>query len=77
MTLHVLFEISIHDAVEKVVKVTGGALDVLVDNSGGDMITPGLDIPMDDDRKLFDLNFGAPFAWVQAFAPLLIEAKVA
>ncbi|KAK8117588.1 uncharacterized protein PG998_005869 [Apiospora kogelbergensis] len=54
---------------------TGGRLDVLVNNSGRTQIFPALDTPVDEARELFDLNFWAPLAMVQAFAPLLIEAR--
>lgn len=75
LTLDVLSNASIINAVENVAKATAGRLDVLVNNSGRGMIAPGLDAPIEEGRNLFDLNFWAPFAMVQAFAPLLIKAK--
>ena len=36
---------------------------------------PALDLKIEDGRKLFDLNFFAPLAVLQAFAPLLVEAR--
>lgn len=56
-------------------KETGGRLDVLANNSGQNFIMPALDIDIENGRKLFDLNFFALLAMIQAFAPLLIEAK--
>ncbi|KAK6822723.1 hypothetical protein PG987_014268 [Apiospora arundinis] len=38
-------------------------------------VLAALDTPLDEARALFDLNFWAPLAMVQAFAPLLIEAR--
>lgn len=75
LTLDVLSTESIAATVESVKRETGGTLDVLVNNSGGVLITPSLDVPLEEGRKLFDLNFWAPVAMVQAFAPLVIKAK--
>lgn len=66
---------SIAAAVESVKRETGGGLNVLVNNSGGVSVVPALDISIEEGKKLFDLNFWAPFAMLQAFAPLLIKAK--
>lgn len=75
LQLDVLSRDSIAAAVERVRADTGGRLDVLVNNSGRTQIFPALDTPVDEARELFDLNFWAPLAMVQAFAPLLIEAR--
>jgi 1-acylglycerone phosphate reductase len=75
LTLDVLSPESIADAVYHVNRHTGGRLDVLVNNSGQNFIRPALDVPLEEGRKLFDLNFWAPLAMIQAFAPLLIEAQ--
>ncbi|KAI8959061.1 NAD(P)-binding protein [Daldinia sp. FL1419] len=75
LTLDVLSSESIAAAVESVKQQTGGTLDVLVNNSGGIILLPALDTSIEDGKKLFDLNFWAPFALLQAFAPLLIEAR--
>ncbi|KAI0135838.1 NAD(P)-binding protein [Daldinia grandis] len=75
LTLDVLSSESIAAAVESVKKETGGTLDVLINNSGGIILLPALDTSMEAGKRLFDLNFWAPLAMLQAFAPLLIEAK--
>lgn len=75
LTLDVVSSESIAAASESVKKETGGRLDVLVNNSGGGTFVPALDLSIEDGKKLFDLNFWAPFAMLQAFAPLLINAK--
>lgn len=75
LTLDVLSSESIAAAVESVTKETGGRLDVLVNNSGGGIFAPALDTSIEEGKKIFDLNFWAPMAMVQAFAPLLIKAK--
>jgi 1-acylglycerone phosphate reductase len=75
LALDVLSSVSIAAAVKSVSAETGGKLDVLVNNSGTSMIFPALDAPIEAGKELFDLNFWAVLAMVQAFAPLLIEAK--
>jgi 1-acylglycerone phosphate reductase len=75
LTLDVLSAESIAAAVKSVTKETGGRLDVLVNNSGGNYFMPALDAPIEECRRVFDLNLFAPLAMVQAFAPLLIEAR--
>jgi 1-acylglycerone phosphate reductase len=75
LTLDVLSPDSIANAVSDVTSHTGGRLDILINNSGQNLIRPALDVSLDEGRKLFDLNFWAPLAMIQAFAPLLIEAR--
>lgn len=75
LTLDVLSSESIAAAVESVKRETGSTLDVLVNNSGGGSFVPALDASIEEGKKLFDLNFWAPLAMLQAFAPLLIKAK--
>lgn len=75
LTLDVVSTESIAKAVDDVAKETGGRLDVLVNNSGQNMVFPALDVNLDEARKLFDLNFFAPLAMIQAFAPLLIKSR--
>lgn len=75
LTLDVLSSESIAAAVGSVRKETGGRLDVLVNNSGAVLVAPGLDASIEEGKKLFDLNLWAPMAMLQAFSPLLIEAK--
>jgi len=75
LILDVLSAESIAAAVASVAQETGGRLDVLVNNSGQVLIMPALDTNIEDARNLFDLNFFAPLAMLQAFAPLLIKAQ--
>ncbi|KAK5056759.1 hypothetical protein LTR84_012291 [Exophiala bonariae] len=75
LTLDVLRAESITSAVERVTTQTGGKLDILLNNSGGNLILPGLDVPIEKAKQMFDLNFWAPVAMIQAFAPLLIKAR--
>ncbi|KIW32234.1 uncharacterized protein PV07_03794 [Cladophialophora immunda] len=75
LTLDVLSSESIAAAVESVTRVTGGKLDVLVNNSGLLMVMPALDTSIEEGKRLFDTNYWAVLAMIQAFAPLLIKAK--
>ena len=75
VTLDVLSQEAIAAAVDSVKKETGGRLDILINNSGGLLFSPALDTPIERAKEVFDLNFWAPLAMLQAFAPLLIEAK--
>ncbi|KAE9366375.1 short-chain dehydrogenase/reductase [Stipitochalara longipes BDJ] len=75
VTLDVLSPTSIASAISLVSAQTGGKLDVLVNNAGTAIILPALDVNIEAGKELFDLNFWAALATVQAFAPLLVEAK--
>ncbi|KAI9697564.1 MAG: hypothetical protein M1820_007763 [Bogoriella megaspora] len=60
---------------EIVAKRTGGRLDILVNNAGIESNCPLLDTDIVEAKNLYDVNVWGPLAMVQAFAPLLIEAK--
>ncbi|KAF4458092.1 1-acylglycerone phosphate reductase [Fusarium austroafricanum] len=66
---------SIAECKEKVAELTGGRLDILVNNAGRTHTIPALDIEIDDVRQTYEVNVFAPMMIVQAFAPLLIEAR--
>ncbi|KAF2795458.1 NAD(P)-binding protein [Melanomma pulvis-pyrius CBS 109.77] len=75
LALDVTSSESIAAAAEAVQKQTGGKLDVLINNAGLGLNMPGLDTPMDEARKLFDLNFFGALEMIQAFGPMLVTAK--
>ncbi|KAH9217774.1 short-chain dehydrogenase/reductase [Leptodontidium sp. 2 PMI_412] len=75
LNLDVLSASSIAAAVDAVTKETGGKLDILLNNSGSGISAPGLDTSIEAAKKIFDVNFFAPMAILQAFAPLLIKAN--
>ncbi|KAI1401831.1 putative short-chain dehydrogenase/reductase [Hypoxylon fuscum] len=60
---------------EHVRKRTGGTLDMLVNNAGQGFLMPLLDVDIDKAKCLFDVNFWGVLNVVQAFAPMIIEAK--
>ncbi|KAI1076273.1 hypothetical protein F5B20DRAFT_572911 [Whalleya microplaca] len=71
LQLDVVDQDSIRNAVAEVSKLTGGTLDILVNNSGLGYQMPMLDADLDDARKLFEVNVWAVLAMCQAFTPLL------
>ena len=52
-----------------------GRVDVLINNAGRGSYFSPLASPLDDARKLFDLNFFAPFHLAQLAAPWLKKTK--
>ncbi|KAE9379778.1 oxidoreductase [Stipitochalara longipes BDJ] len=75
LTLDVTSSSSIAEAVQVVHAQTNGTLDILVNNAGVNYISPTLDLSIAKARQLFDVNFWGTVECVQAFAPLLINAK--
>lgn len=53
----------------------GGALDFLVNNAGGQVVMPVLDLDMDVARQIYEVNFWGMLAVIKTFAPLVIRAK--
>jgi short-subunit dehydrogenase len=66
---------SIAVAAQIVKEKTGGKLDVLINNAGLGLEMPGLDTPIAEARKLFDVNFFGAMEMVQAFSHMLVDAK--
>ncbi|GAB7342009.1 hypothetical protein MBLNU457_g0300t1 [Dothideomycetes sp. NU457] len=66
---------SIKAAVDKVRELTGGQLEILVNNAGAVYNSPILDINFTEAKAMFDLNFWSYIAVTQAFIPLLRQAK--
>lgn len=75
LTLDVVEPAHIKAAVEAVTEHTGGTLNYFISNAGRNHFMPILDEDLDTVRSLFEINFIAPIALTQAFAPLLIKAK--
>lgn len=66
---------SLAACVAEVSKLTGGSLDGLINNAGGGLSMPILDLDIAEARKIFDLNVWAPVSTTQAFTPLLLQSK--
>jgi 1-acylglycerone phosphate reductase len=72
--LDVLSESSIEKCVAEVRELTGGSLDVLVNNAGATYYSPLADASITECKKLFDLNVWANLTTIQAFLPLLLKS---
>ncbi|KAF8827889.1 hypothetical protein HHX47_DHR4001023 [Lentinula edodes] len=59
---------SIRTAVEEVASLTGGKLDILMNNAA---IT---DLDLDELRALFEVNYFAPMSMIKEFLPLLLAS---
>lgn len=66
---------SIKTAAKVVAERTNGTLDVLINNAGQDFVMPLLDAPLEDVKKLYDINVWSILATTQVFASLLIKSK--
>ncbi|KAF2491214.1 NAD(P)-binding protein [Lophium mytilinum] len=72
--LDVLSSTSSAAALAQVSALTGGTLDMLVNNAGGGYSIPLLDADLQKGREFFDLNVWSVLAVTQAFAPLLLKS---
>ncbi|KAK7418445.1 NADPH-dependent 1-acyl dihydroxyacetone phosphate reductase [Neonectria punicea] len=66
---------SIAECREKVGALTGGRLDILINNAGRTHTIPALDMDLDDVRATYEVNVFGPMSMTKAFAPLLIPAR--
>lgn len=74
LTLDIPSDSSIEKCVAQVRELTGGSLDMLVNNAGANYFTSLTDLSIPDGKKLFDLNVWANLATAQAFLPLLLKS---
>ncbi|KAM5343622.1 hypothetical protein ACJ41O_012159 [Fusarium nematophilum] len=70
LTLDVLSESSIAECAGQV-----PALDILINNAGGQYVMPVADIDIAEAKKLYDLNVWSQIAVTQAFLPLLLKSS--
>ncbi|EUC28275.1 hypothetical protein COCCADRAFT_9322 [Bipolaris zeicola 26-R-13] len=73
--LEVTSDASIQALHDEISERVDGKLDILVNNVGVSHTVPVLDLTIEDMRKVFEINVFSCIRLVQAFAPLLIEAK--
>lgn len=66
---------NIEDCVEQVSELTGGTLDMLINNAGAGYIMPLSDADLQKTRHVFELNVFAQLAVTQAFLPLILKSK--
>ena len=75
MTLDVLSQDSIKSCVTETSTLTGGTLDILINNAGGGYNMPVADTELSKAKELFELNVWSYLSVTQAFLPLLLKAK--
>lgn len=66
---------SLQAAVVEVASLTGGSLDVLINNAGVGYSMPLSDASISSSKELFDTNVWGLLATTQAFLPLLLQSK--
>ncbi len=52
-----------------------GAIDILINNAGLGLYSPSWSVPMEEARRLMELNFFAPLALTQLVAPQMRERR--
>ncbi|KAK4033381.1 putative IBR finger domain protein [Parachaetomium inaequale] len=65
---------SMSRCVSRVRELTGGSLDVLVNNAGAGYAMPVMDLDLAQARDLFNLNVWSLVSVTRAFLPLLLES---
>lgn len=75
LSLDVSSEESVATCVDEVSKLTGGSLDVLVNNAGGGYNMPLLDVVLEEVSKQFDLNVLSILRMTQGFIHLLRRSQ--
>lgn len=75
VVLDVRSDSSIKECVGEISAVTGGTLDILINNAGGGHYMPFLHLDLNKARELFEVNVWSYLAVTQAFLPLLMKGK--
>lgn len=65
---------SISSAVSRIRELTGGSLDVLLNNAGAGYLMPVLDVDIAKANQIFDLNVWSLINVTRAFLPLLLAS---
>ncbi|KIW15867.1 hypothetical protein PV08_05917 [Exophiala spinifera] len=74
LVLDVVSEESIQACMSHVSSLTGGSLDILINNAGRGYCMPIIDLSIAEAKEVFDLNFWAILRMSQVFFPLLRKA---
>ncbi|KAJ4302873.1 NADPH-dependent 1-acyl dihydroxyacetone phosphate reductase [Kalmusia sp. IMI 367209] len=75
LSLDVTSSDSIAAAARKVEAITGGKLDVLINNAGLQYVTPALDVDIAKAREVFEANYWGPLRMIKAFKGMLVAAR--
>ncbi|KEF62391.1 uncharacterized protein A1O9_00363 [Exophiala aquamarina CBS 119918] len=73
--LDVQSEESLQSAVLEVSSLTGGSLDILINNAGSGYSIPLSDALISKSKDIFDLNVWGLLCTTQSFLPLLLKSK--
>lgn len=73
--LDVLSQSSISACIQRLDAMTGGRLDVLVNNAGAGLNSPVVDADLDQVRNVFELNAFSLIPVTRAFLPALMKSK--
>lgn len=73
-SLDTLSDESIKQAVETISASSGGKIDMLINNAGGGLAMPLMDVDISKARDLFELNVWSVLAVTKAFVPLLLKS---
>lgn len=75
VTLDVLSDSSIESCVTEISNLTGGTLDILINNAGGGYNMPVADVDIGKAKQLFELNVWSYLSITQTFLPLLLSSS--
>ncbi|TFY68289.1 hypothetical protein EVG20_g3620 [Dentipellis fragilis] len=75
LALDVTKQENVKEARDKVAELTGGKLNVLVNNAGALYAVPATDIDIEEAKKLFDVNLFGAMEMVKQFIHLLIASQ--
>lgn len=74
MELEITSDASVQHLKAQIEQITGGSLDILINNVGVSHTVPCLDLTLHDIRTVFEINLFGTMRMVQVFAPLLIKS---
>ncbi|KAF5015050.1 hypothetical protein F66182_13755, partial [Fusarium sp. NRRL 66182] len=74
LTLDVVSEDSIQACVDRISRLTGDSLDILINNAGRGLCMPAADLSITEAKEVFDRNFWAVLRMTQVFLPMLRKA---
>ncbi|KAL5333964.1 putative short-chain dehydrogenases/reductase [Aspergillus crustosus] len=66
---------SIKACAKAVEKITGGTLEILINNAGVNHVMPLLDVALDDAKRTYDVNVWSLLAMTQVFYPMVMKVR--
>ena len=65
-----------HGVIERVLGELEGGPDIIVNNAGAFLVAPAHETPVDVFRDTLEVNLTAPFSFVRAFVPAMLQRGV-